>query len=167
LKHIDESKINALLKIEAKKDEIDKILEKTKQLKRLTLEESAKLLAVQDNELLKKIYAAAAYVKNTIYGKRVFLFVPLYISNLCSNSCTYCGFAANNKHTVRKHLTPTQIKEQAEILLKRGHKRILMVSGEIADESKNIEYYVQAVKAIYSADYKGNKIKRVNVNAAP
>jgi len=167
LKHIDESKINALLKIEAKKDEIDKILEKTKQLKRLTLEESAKLLAVQDNELLKKIYAAAAYVKNTIYGKRVVLFVPLYISNLCSNSCAYCGFAADNKHTVRKHLTCAQIKEQAEILLKRGHKRILMVSGEIADENKNIEYYVQAVKAIYSAEYQGNKIKRVNVNAAP
>jgi len=167
LNHIDESKINSLLKIEVKKDEIEQILEKTKQLKRLSLEESAKLLSVDDPELLKKVYAAAAYVKNTIYGKRVVLFVPLYISNLCSNSCAYCGFAANNKHAVRKHLTFDQIKEQTEILLKRGHKRILMVSGEVADDNKNIEYYTEAVKAIYSADYKGNKIKRVNVNAAP
>jgi 2-iminoacetate synthase len=167
LKHIDEAKINSLLKTEVKKDEIERILEETKRLKRLALEDSAKLLAAEDPELLKKIYEAAAYVKNAIYGKRVVLFVPLYISNLCSNSCAYCGFAANNKHTVRKHLTPAQIKEQTEILLKRGHKRILMVSGEIADEDKNIKYYVEAVKAIYSADYKGNKIKRVNVNIAP
>jgi 2-iminoacetate synthase len=32
---------------------------------------------------------------------------------------------------------------------------------------KNTDYYVGAIKAIYSADYKGNKIKKVNVNVAP
>ncbi len=166
MKHVDEAKIASLLKVEAGEYEIDSIIEKTKQLKRLTLEESAKLLSVVDEKLLKKIYDAAAYVKNTIYGKRVVMFVPLYISNLCSNNCVYCGFAANNKQTVRKALTPEEIKEQTEILLKRGHKRILMVSGESASK-KNIDYYVDAVKAIYSAEYKGNKIKRVNVNLAP
>ena len=145
LKHVDEAKIASLLKIEAGEYEIDSIIEKTKQLKRLTLEESAKLLSGVDEKLLKKIYDAAAYVKNTIYGKRVVMFVPLYISNLCSNNCVYCGFAANNKQTVRKALTPEEIKEQTEILLKRGHKRILMVSGESASK-KNIDYYVDAVK---------------------
>lgn len=166
MKHIDEAKINSLLKTETDEAEIGQILEKTKQLKRLSLEESAKLLSVTDKKLLEKIYDAAAYVKNTIYGKRVVMFVPLYISNICGNSCVYCGFAANNKHTVRKHLSPEEIKEQTEILLKRGHKRILMVAGEPASKD-NADYYVSAMKAIYEADYKGNKIKRVNVNAAP
>jgi len=167
VKHIDEAKINSLLEIESKPEEIERILEKTKQLKRLTLEESARLLAVKDGTLLKKIYEAAAYVKNTIYGKRVVLFVPLYISNICANSCLYCGFAANNKLALRKRLSIQEIKEQTEILLKRGHKRILMVAGEAPSSRQNIDYYVDAVKAIYEAEYKGNKIKRVNVNAAP
>ncbi|MCL2144443.1 MAG: [FeFe] hydrogenase H-cluster radical SAM maturase HydG [Endomicrobia bacterium] len=167
MKHIDEAKINSLLEIEPEPEEIEKILEKTKRLQRLTLEESAKLLSVKDEILLKKIYEAAAYVKNTIYGKRVVLFVPLYISNICANSCLYCGFAANNKLAVRKRLSIQEIKEQTEILLKRGHKRILMVAGEAPSSHRNIDYYVDAVKAIYAAEYKGNKIKRVNVNAAP
>lgn len=166
MKHIDEAKIGSLLKIKAGGSEIDKILEKAKLLKRLSLEESAKLLSVTREETLKRIYQAAAYVKDAIYGRRVVMFVPLYISNLCSNNCLYCGFAADNKHTVRKHLFPEEIKKQTEILLKRGHKRILVVSGEPASEN-NVDYYVAAVKAVYEAEYKGNKIKRVNVNAAP
>ena len=87
MKHIDEAKIGSLLKIKAGGSEIDKILEKAKLLKRLSLEESAKLLSVTREETLKRIYQAAAYVKDAIYGRRVVMFVPLYISNLCSNSC--------------------------------------------------------------------------------
>jgi 2-iminoacetate synthase len=167
LKHVDETKINALLKIKTTEKEVVDILEKTKQLKRLSLEESAKLLSVEEPALLQKIYAGASYVKNAIYGKRVVLFVPLYISNFCANSCVYCGFASNNKLTVRKKLTFGEIKEQTRVLLKRGHKRILMVAGETVPSKENIDYYVGAVKTIYSADYKGAKVRRVNVNVAP
>jgi 2-iminoacetate synthase len=167
LKYIDDTKINSLLKLKVDKKEVGEILVKAKQLKRLNLEESAKLLMVNDNIVLQKIYEAASYVKNTIYGKRVVMFVPLYISNLCSNSCVYCGFASNNKVTVRKKLTLQEIKKQTEILLKRGHKRILMVAGEMESSEENVNYYINAVKAIYSAEYKHNKIKRVNINVAP
>jgi 2-iminoacetate synthase len=167
LKHIDEAKINSLLNLNISQQDINDILKKAKLLKRLSLEESAKLLSVKDTSLLEKIYNAAEHVKNTIYGKRVVMFVPLYISNVCANSCLYCGFAANNKLTVRKKLSPKEIKEQAEILLKRGHKRILIVSGEMTSSKENIDYYVDAVKAIYNAEYKDNKIKRVNINVAP
>jgi 2-iminoacetate synthase len=167
LKYIDETKINSFLKIKASEKEIDCILKKTKQLKRLSIEESAKLLSVTSSALLKKIYDTASYVKNTVYGRRVVMFVPLYISNFCANSCLYCGFASDNMFTVRKKLTFREIKEQTEVLLKRGHKRILMVAGEMSSSEENTDYYVGAIKAIYSADYKGNKIKRVNVNVAP
>lgn len=167
MKHIDEAKIESLLQLQPSEYEIDEIIKKTKSLKRLTLEESAKLLAVTDKKNLQKIYDAAAWVKNTIYGGRVVMFVPLYISNLCANVCAYCGFAANNKTTVRKKLTFDEITKQTEILLQRGHKRILMVAGEMASSDENVEYYVGAVKAIYAAEYEGSKIKRVNVNIAP
>jgi 2-iminoacetate synthase len=167
LKHIDEAKIDSLLNLDVSQQEIDDILKKTKLLKRLTLKESAVLLSVKDESLLKKIYKAAEHVKNAIYGRRVVMFVPLYISNICANSCLYCGFAANNKLTVRKKLSIQEIKQQTEILLKKGHKRILMVCGEMASSKENIDYYVDAVKAIYDAEYKGNKVKRVNINVAP
>lgn len=167
MKHIDEIQINSLLGIESKEEEIDVILEKTKQLKRLSIEESAKLLSVRSSIFLQKIYDAASYVKDVIYGKRVVMFVPLYISNFCTNSCLYCGFALNNKLSIRKKLTLSEIKTQTEILLKKGHRRILMVAGEMALPKENIDFYLEAIKAIYDAEYHGNKIKRVNVNVAP
>jgi 2-iminoacetate synthase len=167
LKHVDEAKINSLLELKVTEHEVENILKKTKLLNRLTLEESAKLLSVENPSILQKIYKAAAYVKKTIYGNRVVMFIPLYISNICANNCLYCGFAKDNKSTVRKKLSIQEIKEQTEILLKRGHKRVLMVAGEMASSQENTDYYADAVKAIYSAEYKGNKIKRVNINVAP
>lgn len=130
MRYINEDKINSLLKTEVDEKDIDVILSKTRELKRLNLEESAKLLSVKNSAVLQKIYAAASYVKNTIYGKRVVLFIPLYISNFCANSCLYCGFASNNKVTLRKKLTFDAIKEQTKILLERGHKRVLRLPGK-------------------------------------
>ena len=170
MKYIDEEKINNLLVDTAKIDsrKLDVILEKAKLLKRLTLEESAALLSVNDPQDIQKIFGAASFVKDAIYGRRVVLFAPLYISNLCVNNCLYCAFKSDNTSIKRKALTVAEIKSQTEWLLNRGHKRILMVCGEEAPNGKsNIDYYVQAVKAIYAAVVGKNKIKRVNVNCAP
>ncbi|MDP2927893.1 MAG: [FeFe] hydrogenase H-cluster radical SAM maturase HydG [Candidatus Omnitrophota bacterium] len=170
MKYINEEKINYLLADAAKLDgcQLDIILDKAKSLKRLTLKESAALLSVKDPEDIQKIFAAASFVKDTIYGRRVVLFVPLYISNLCVNSCLYCAFKSDNPLIKRKALTVDEINAQTEWLLNRGHKRILMVCGEEAPSGKsNIDYYTEAIKAIYAAEVGKNKIKRVNVNCAP
>lgn len=31
------------------------------------------------------------------FGSTVGLFIPLYLSNLCANDCTYCGFSMSNR----------------------------------------------------------------------
>lgn len=170
MKYINEEKINNLLAGAVRLDnrKLTAILDKAKSLKRLSLEESAGLLAVAEPEHIQKIFSAASFVKDAVYGRRVVLFAPLYISNLCVNSCLYCAFKSDNPSVLRKALTVSEIKAQAEWLLRRGHKRILMVCGEQAPgEKPNIDYYIQAVKAIYSAEAGRNKIKRVNVNCAP
>jgi 2-iminoacetate synthase len=168
MKHIDEEKINRLIQLpQCSRSEFDAIIEKSKNLQRLTTEESAKLLAVKDKELIDIIYSTAKYVKDTIYGKRVVLFVPLYINNICVNECQYCSFCKNNKVTIRKKLTIDEIKEQTRILLERGHKRILMLSSESADENADTEYFIKAIEAIYSVNVGKNKVKRINVNLAP
>jgi 2-iminoacetate synthase len=170
MKYINEDKINNLLVSEAKVDaaKLNTILDKAKLLKRLSFPESAALLSVSDPVYIQKIFNAASFVKDKIYGRRVVLFAPLYISNLCRNSCLYCAFKSDNALIKRKALTPSEITSQTEWLLRQGQKRILMVCGEAAPEGKsNIDYYVEAVKAIYSAEVGKNKIKRVNVNCAP
>ena len=169
MKYIDEGKIEGLLAKgrKASAAQVNAILKKSKSLKRLSLAEAAVLLQVEEPKLIKKIFKAAAEVKERVYGKRVVLFAPLYISNLCSNACLYCAFKSDNQATQRKALTVEEIKEQVRWLLGRGHKRILMVSGETAPGKKLIEYYVEAVKAIYSVSVGAHKIKRVNANIAP
>lgn len=170
MKYINETKINSLLKKANKQGlkNIDTILQKAKALKRLTLKETAILLMVDDPATIKKIFSAASFVKEAIYGKRIVLFAPLYISNLCVNSCLYCAFKSDNVLTKRRALTMEEIKEQVKWLLSRGHKRILMVAGEAAPGGKkNIDYYVESMKAIYSVKLGHHRIKRINVNCAP
>ena len=170
MKYINEERINNLLFDAAKFDscKLDVILDKARSLKRLSLEESASLLAVEDQAYIKKIFSAASFVKDKIYGRRVVLFAPLYISNLCANNCLYCAFKSDNRLIKRMALNPLEIILQTEWLLGRGHKRILMVCGEDAPSGKtNVGYYIEAIRAIYSAGVGKNKIKRVNVNCAP
>jgi len=170
MKYINAEKINDLLSEAINTDwrSLDAILNKSRALKRLTMAESAALLTVDDPEYIKKIFSAANAVKNEIYGRRIVLFAPLYISNLCANACLYCAFKADNLLIKRKALTVPEINQQVEWLLGRGHKRILMVCGEdILAAKSNIDYYLQAIKAIYAAGVGKHKMKRVNVNCAP
>ncbi len=149
-------------------EQIDPILAKARALKRLTLWETASLVAAEDRQSVDKVLAAAAEVKNAIYGNRVVLFAPLYISNLCKNNCLYCGFKRDNRSIVRKSLTTDEVRQEAVNLLAKGHKRVLMVSGEATVSGQEpVTQYTDAIRAIYSAEVGPHRIKRVNVNCAP
>jgi len=166
MKHINEAEINSLISGSSgtSKSEVAAILAKANDLKRLSLRESAALLMVEDKALLAEIFAAAHSVKEKIYGRRVVLFAPLYISIFCANQCLYCAFRSDNKITKRRRLSVEQMRLQVRWLLERGHKRILLVAGE---ESGGVDYYVEAIQAIYGEHAGAHAIKRVNINCAP
>ncbi|MFH1282053.1 MAG: [FeFe] hydrogenase H-cluster radical SAM maturase HydG [bacterium] len=170
MKIIDERKINQIL-LDSKKvtgSSVEKILEKSLRLQRLTLEETAVLLSVDDSECISRIFTAASIVKDRIYGRRVVIFAPLYIDNNCLNNCRYCAFRADNSLIRRKTLNIDEIKLQVERLLEKGHKRILMVAGESSGcEDDTVDYYVNAIKAVYDVKVGQDKIRRVNINCAP
>ncbi len=64
------------------------------------------------------------------FGKTVSIFVPLYITNSCTNACVYCGFNRHNKFK-RVILTPDQIKQECEAIRKMGpFENLLIVTGE-------------------------------------
>src|SRR5690554_2929474 len=165
---IDEQRIWAT--IEAFKDtdpvRVREILTKAKELNGLNAADVAILSGISDPGLLAEMFDAANEVKNTIYGKRLVLFAPLYISNLCANECLYCAFRASNGAIIRNALTREQIAREVEILINKGHKRILLVAGE-AYPRQGFQYILDAVRTIYSVKSGHGEIRRVNVNVAP
>lgn len=169
MKYIDEERIHDLLAKpgSASQAELDRVLAKAASLKRLSLEEAALLLCERSAAGLRKIEETARGLKEAVYGRRVVLFVPLYVSNVCVNNCLYCSFKADNPLIERRILDPAQIRRETELLLGRGHKRILMVAGEAAPGKSLIDYYVEGIEAIYSARSGRHRIRRVNINCAP
>jgi len=141
------------------------ILKKAEELKGLSTEEAAELLALEDKESIILLLETAAKVKKEIYGQRMVLFAPLYAGNHCTNNCLYCGFRAANRDIHRIKLSMEQIRQDTESLIREGHKRLLLLSGESGHYP--LSYTMDAIKSIYSAEVNGARIRRVNVEIAP
>ncbi|MCK5388594.1 MAG: [FeFe] hydrogenase H-cluster radical SAM maturase HydG [Candidatus Izimaplasma sp.] len=141
-------------------EEIKRILVKAEKREKLSHLEVAKLLNAHKKEQLEEIYNIAGKIKEEIYGKRLVVFAPLYISNYCVNNCTYCGYRRDNK-IHRLKLTQEEIKHQAINLEKIGHKRIALEVGESPKETP-IDYVIESIKTIYD----NSSIRRINVNIA-
>lgn len=64
------------------------------------------------------------------FGKTISLFIPLYLTNACTNSCLYCGFHVSNP-MARTILTTEQIEDEFKAIKKIGpFENILLVTGE-------------------------------------
>ncbi len=163
---IDESNIQQLLNDTSNVSisEIRGIISKARLAKGLTAREVAALIQLEDEKLLEEMFNAALEIKQKIYGKRIVLFAPLYLSNYCVNNCVYCGYRCANK-TERKKLTMDEIREEVEALEQLGHKRLMLDAGE---DPKNmpIEYVVAAMKTIYDTMKDNGAIRRINVQIA-
>eukprot|EP00033_Pygsuia_biforma_P000408 GCRY01000488.1.p1 GENE.GCRY01000488.1~~GCRY01000488.1.p1 ORF type:complete len:415 (+),score=40.65 GCRY01000488.1:441-1685(+) len=79
---------------------------------------------------MKELFDTALSIKRRIYGNRIVLFAPLYLSNYCINNCTYCGYRGENCQMHRSMLDKEDIKHEVEELQKMGHKRLLLLCGE-------------------------------------
>ncbi|MDA3862276.1 MAG: [FeFe] hydrogenase H-cluster radical SAM maturase HydG [Deltaproteobacteria bacterium] len=163
---IDQEEIEDILNHSFTSDKINQILEKVSRKKGLNLHETAALLSIEKADDLQKLFGVANQIKQEMYGNRLVLFAPLYISNYCINDCTYCGFRKSNHSIKRNFLSLDEIKEETRCLLARGHKRILLVMGE-AWPAEGFNYLLKAIEAIYSVEVKGNRIRRININTAP
>jgi len=157
LKYAKENKNNRSL--------IDSIINKAKLCKGLTHREASVLLACEIEEKNKEIYALARKIKNDIYGNRIVLFAPLYLSNYCVNGCLYCPYHKKNKDIRRKKMSQDEIRREVIALQDMGHKRLAIESGE--DPINNpIDYILESIDTIYSIKHKNGAIRRVNVNIA-
>lgn len=145
---------------------VRELLAKAKELQGLSMEDVACLMLVDNPELLAEIFSTAKKIKEEIYGSRLVFFAPLYVSNRCSNECTYCAFRATNNALKRRTLTQEEVAEETRILIQQGHKRVLVVAGE-ALPPQGFQYIIDTIATIYNTRVGPGEIRRVNVNLAP
>ena len=166
---ISDEEVNASLKYaeenKENKELIRSIIEKARAYKGITHREAAVLLACSDEELNAEMYSLAREIKQKIYGNRIVMFAPLYLSNYCINGCVYCPYHLKNKSICRKKLTQEEVKAETIALQDMGHKRLALEAGE--DPVNNpLEYILECIDTIYSIKHKNGAIRRVNVNIA-
>jgi 2-iminoacetate synthase len=147
------------------KVELAAIIEKARAAKGLTPLEVAALIQLEDEELLGKMFDTALEIKQKIYGKRLVLFAPLYLSNYCINNCVYCGYGCRNKDITRKTLTMDELRAEVKALEELGHKRLMLDMGEDPVRTP-IEYVIEAMKTIYETTKDNGSIRRINVQIA-
>lgn len=64
------------------------------------------------------------------FGKVMSMYIPMYITNSCTNACVYCGFNRHNKFP-RVILTPAQIEDECKAIRELGpFENLLIVTGE-------------------------------------
>ncbi|WP_206460197.1 [FeFe] hydrogenase H-cluster radical SAM maturase HydG [Anaerovorax sp. IOR16] len=147
------------------KELISSLINKAKDCKGLTHREAAVLLECEIEEENEKMFALAKEIKQKLYGNRIVMFAPLYLSNYCVNGCVYCPYHHQNKHISRKKLTQDEIAREVRALQDMGHKRLALETGE--DPINNpIDYVLESINTIYSIHHKNGAIRRVNVNIA-
>ncbi|EJT6559875.1 [FeFe] hydrogenase H-cluster radical SAM maturase HydG [Clostridium perfringens] len=169
LDFIKDDEINSLIakgkELVSDKELVREIIEKSKSAEGLTPEETAVLLNLEDKELIEEMFKAARQVKEKLYGKRLVVFAPLYVSNYCVNNCTYCGYKHCNDELKRKKLNKEQLIEEVKVLESLGHKRIALEAGEDPVNAP-IDYILDCIKSIYSIKFDNGSIRRINVNIA-
>jgi len=161
---LDFEKISQISKTSFKTDNkrFLEILSKAKQLEELSLDEVGFLLSINDKQMVDTLCNVALEVKKTVFGNRIVLFAPLYLSNECANKCLYCGFQQGNIYEKRKTLTVNEAVEEAKYLTKRGFRRTLLVTAENRAKC-GVDYIVEVVKNIYEK----TDMDILHLNAAP
>ncbi len=144
---------------------IEEILTKAAEGKGISHREAAVLIEVQDKEIEERIFHIARQIKERIYGNRIVMFAPLYLSNYCVNGCVYCPYHAKNRTIPRRKLTQEEIRREVIALQDMGHKRLALETGEHPTMSP-IDYVLESIDTIYSIHHKNGAIRRVNVNIA-
>ncbi|MGB0418807.1 MAG: 2-iminoacetate synthase ThiH [Opitutales bacterium] len=95
----------------------------------LTLEDFKALIAPSARPYLETMAQMSHQRTVARFGYTQQLYAPMYLSNVCSNICTYCGFSANNR-IPRKILNESEIQQELSALKALGIQHVLFVTGE-------------------------------------
>lgn len=100
-----------------------------KEGRNLSLADLAALLSPAAVPFLEEMAGLSRRLTLERFGRTMQLYAPLYLTNVCSNVCTYCGFSARNR-IPRRALGDAEILSEASVLEKFGFEHVLLVTGE-------------------------------------
>lgn len=92
------------------------------------------------------LFERAGVLTRQRFGRTIQLYAPLYLSNECVDTCLYCGFAQTNK-IQRKTLTMKEVLQEADFLMAKGFRHLLLVAGE-HPKAVSITYLCEVVRAL-------------------
>lgn len=96
---------------------------------RLGLEDVHLLTRTHGNpELRDLVIQTAARKREELWGNRLFLVPPLYVTDRCVNDCRYCPWKRSNK-VPRRALNAEQLEAEADFLINRGYRTIELVGA--------------------------------------
>ncbi|MCF8067209.1 MAG: 2-iminoacetate synthase ThiH [Desulfobacterales bacterium] len=104
------------------------------------------LLSEPAGEYLEQMAQKAQQLTVQNFGHTINLFIPLYISDYCTNECIYCGFNKTNK-IHRQKLTLEEIEKEGKAIAQTGMRHLLLLTGEARDVTP-IDYIESAVNIL-------------------
>lgn len=96
----------------------------------LTDAEFTQLLDHHDTDDAEYLYHYARIVKETWYGKDVYIRGLIEFTNYCKNDCYYCGIRKSNKQAQRYRLTDADILKCCEEGYRLGFRTFVLQGGE-------------------------------------
>ena len=112
----------------------------------LTREDMMALLSPAASAFLEPLAQRSQQLTRQRFGNTVSFYVPLYLSNLCANDCTYCGFSMSNR-IKRKTLDDDEIARECAAIRQMGFEHILLVTGE-HEKKTGMDYFRQQIPAV-------------------
>lgn len=95
-----------------------------------TIDDFMALISPSAAPYLEQMAALSRHYTLERFGKTISMYIPMYVSNACTNHCVYCGFNHHNPMT-RVTLTLDQVKAECEAIKRLGpFENLLIVSGE-------------------------------------
>lgn len=80
------------------------------------------------------------------FGNVINLFAPLYLSNVCTNRCAYCGFNVQNP-IARTTLTMDEILSEGKAIRDLGFRHLLLLTGE-APKIATMDFFKSALEVL-------------------
>ena len=111
----------------------------------LDLEDLAALLSPAADGFLEEMAQLSHRLTVQRFGHTMQLYAPMYLTNICANVCTYCGFSAKNR-IPRKALSDAEILAEAKVLQRHGFDHVLLVTGESG--RYGVEYLRNALRLL-------------------
>lgn len=109
-----------------------------------TIEDFMALVSPAAAPFLEQMAALSRRLTQERFGKTISLYIPMYITNSCSNSCVYCGFNCHNKFN-RIILSEDQIENECKAIKALApFDNLLIVTGENPHKA-GVDYIARAL----------------------